>query len=135
MAEPSERLAQNLFIAAPSVSQWAGLAAFDAVDELEANVDRYRTNREILLSGIPEAGLDRLAPADGAFYVWAATDHLAADSQELCATWLADLGLAATPGVDFDPVRGHRFVRFSFAGSSEDMTRAVERLTAWSRSR
>ena len=135
LAEPIERLAQNLFIAAPSVSQWAGLAAFDAVDELEANVDRYRTNREILLSGLPEAGLDRLAPADGAFYVWAATDHLAADSQELCATWLADLGLAATPGVDCDPIRGHRFVRFSFAGSSEDMTRAVERLTAWSRSR
>ena len=125
LADAVERLAQNLFIAAPSVSQWAGLAAFDAGDELEANVSRYRTNRQILLDGLPAAGLDRLAPADGAFYVWAATDHLADDSQALCATWLSDLGVAATPGVDFDPERGHQYVRFSFAGSTTDITEAV----------
>ncbi|MEM7285865.1 MAG: aminotransferase class I/II-fold pyridoxal phosphate-dependent enzyme [Actinomycetota bacterium] len=135
LADPVERLAQNLFISAPSVSQWAGLAAFDCVDELEANVGRYRTNREILLEGLPVAGLDRLAPADGAFYVWAATDHLADDSQALCARWLSELGIAATPGVDFDPTRGHGFVRFSFAGSSEDITEAVERLADWTAAR
>ena len=132
LADRVERLAQNLFIAAPTVSQWAGLAAFDCTDELEANVARYRRNRDILLSGLPAAGLDRLAPADGAFYVWAATDHLAEDSQELCATWLTELGVAATPGIDFDPERGRGFVRFSFAGSEADMAEAVARLTAWS---
>ncbi len=131
LAERVERLAQNLFIAAPTVSQRAGLAAFDCTDELEANVARYRRNRDILLSGLPGAGLDRLAPTDGAFYVWAATDHLADDSQELCAEWLADLGVAATPGIDFDPSRGRGYVRFSFAGSEADMTEAVRRLTDW----
>ena len=128
-----ERLAQNLFIAAPTLSQFAGLAAFDCTDELEANVTVYRQNRAILLEGLPRAGIDRLAPADGAFYVYAQVDHLTSDSQALCASWLNELGIAATPGVDFDPARGHEFVRFSFAGAPADMHAAMDRLRGWSR--
>lgn len=128
---PVERLAQNLYISPPTLSQVAALAAFDAHDELALNVERYACNRRILLEGLPQAGLTDLAPADGAFYVWASVDHLTDDSQALCATWLDDLGIAATPGVDFDRARGRGHVRFSFAGSTADVTEAVTRLQAW----
>ncbi len=130
-----ERLAQNLFIAAPTLSQWAGLAAFDCGAELDSNVEQYRRNRDVLVSGLRAAGFDRLAPADGAFYVYAAVDHLTKDSEALCAEWLETLGVAATPGIDFDPARGHRFVRFSFAGSEQDMVEAVGRLEEWVKGR
>jgi len=125
------RIGQNATIAAPTLSQLAAVAAFDSHDECEANIGRYARNREILLEGLPAAGIDRLAPADGAFYVWARTDHLHDDSQALCARWLDELGIAATPGVDFDPADGHRFVRFSFAGSEADVAEAVRRLRDW----
>ena len=125
------RVGQNLTIAAPTLSQLGAVAAFDCHDELEANVARYAINRQILLDGLRAAGIDRLAPADGAFYVWAQTDHLADDSQPLCARWLDELGIAATPGIDFDPTHGHRFVRFSFAGSEDDVAQAVARLRDW----
>lgn len=125
---PVERLAQNLFIAAPTISQLAALAAFDCHDELRANVARYAHNRELLLDGLRAVGLDRLAPADGAFYVYADVSHLTDDSQALCARWLTELGVAATPGVDFDPQRGHRYVRFSFAGETEEIVEAIGRL-------
>jgi aspartate/methionine/tyrosine aminotransferase len=128
---PVERLAQNLYISPPTLSQVAALAAFDAHDELAGNVERYACNRRILLDGLPQAGLTDLAPADGAFYVWAGVDHLTDDSQALCATWLDDLGIAATPGVDFDRTRGRGHVRFSFAGSTADVAEAVARLQAW----
>lgn len=131
LVSPVERLAQNATIAAATVSQHAALGAFDSIDELEANVARYRTNREILLDGLPAAGLDRIAPPDGAFYIYANIDHLTHDSAELAARWLADLGIAATPGIDFDPAEGHRYIRFSFAGSTDDMIQTVERLAAW----
>jgi aspartate/methionine/tyrosine aminotransferase len=125
------RIGQNLTIAAPTLSQLAAVAAFDSRDECEANIARYSRNRRMLLDGLPEAGIDRLAPADGAFYVWAQTDHLADDSQELCARWLDELGVAVTPGIDFDPANGHRFVRFSFAGAEADVAEAVARLRDW----
>ena len=125
------RIGQNVTIAAPTLSQLAAVAAFDSHDECEANVARYTRNRRILLDGLPEAGIDRLAPADGAFYVWAQTDHLADDSQALCARWLDELGVAVTPGIDFDPANGHRFVRFSFAGAEADVAEAVARLRDW----
>ena len=125
------RIGQNAVIAAPTLSQLAAVAAFDSHAECETNVERYARNRQVLLDGLPAAGIDRLAPADGAFYVWAQTDHLADDSQALCARWLDELGVAATPGVDFDPVEGHRFVRFSFAGAEGDIVEAVGRLAAW----
>ena len=115
------------------MSQHAALGAFDSIDELEANVARYTANRQILLDGLPAAGLDRIAPPDGAFYLYANVDHLTDDSAELAALWLADLGIATTPGIDFDPAEGHRYIRFSFAGSNDDMSQTVQRLTDWAR--
>ncbi len=130
-----ERLAQNVIISAPTLSQIAAVAAFDCHDEARANVARYAESRRVLLDGLPAAGLDRLAPADGAFYVYAEVDHLTDDSQVLCDRWLDELAIAATPGVDFDPTRGHRFVRFSFAGATADIEEAVSRLARWANSR
>ncbi len=98
---------------------------------LAVNIARYGSNRSVLLEGLREAGIERLAPADGAFYIWACVDHLTDDSQALCALWLDELGIAATPGVDFDPDDGHRFIRFSFAGSTSDCVEAVKRLKTW----
>ena len=129
---PVERLAQNLMISPPTLSQYAGIAAFDGYDETEASVRRYAENRQVLLDGLPSAGIDRLAPADGAFYVYAAVDHLTDDSQELCSRWLDEIGLAATPGVDFDPTDGHKYVRFSYSESRDDMVEAMRRLKGWS---
>lgn len=131
VAEAIERLAQSLTVAPPTLSQLAAVAAFDCTDELDANVARYRANREVLLEGLPAAGINRLAPADGAFYVWADVDHLGFDSQDLCRRWLDELGVAATPGIDFDQPRGHRFVRFSYAGATDDLRRAMDRLARW----
>ena len=131
LVRPVERLAQNLFISPPTLPQWAGLAAFDCRAELDANVARYAASRELLLRELPRAGFDRFAPADGAFYLFADVSRLTNDSPEFCRRMLAEAGVAATPGVDFDPARGHRFVRFSFAGRTEDMARAAEKLQAW----
>ena len=128
---PVDRLAQNLVICPAAISQHVALAALDCRDELDAHVARYAENRRILLDGLPNAGLTDLAPADGAFYVWARTDHLAADSQDLAAEWLRELGVAATPGIDFHPTQGHRYIRFSFCGSTESMRAAVDALTTW----
>ena len=135
MAEVIERLSQSLTIAPPTVSQIAGLAAFDCLDELDRNVDRYRRNRQVILDGLGRAGIDRIAPADGAFYVWADVSHLTprvgSTSQDLARLWLEELGVAATPGIDFDQRRGHDFIRFSYASSTEAITEAMERLGRW----
>ena len=135
LVSPVERLAQNATIAPATVSQHAALGAFESIDELEANVDRYRENRSILLDGLPQAGLDRLAPADGAFYIYAEVSDLTDDAQDLCREWLLELGIAATPGIDFDPNEGHRYVRFSFAGAPDDMRETVARLKRWAAAR
>jgi len=130
-----ERLAQNLTIAPPTLSQIAGVAAFDSVEECESNVDRYATNRSILLEALPAAGLGNFAPPDGAFYVWVDVSDLLTDeildSQALCAHWLAELAVAVTPGVDFDPVRGGSFVRLSYATAEADIVEATRRLRDW----
>ena len=130
-----ERLQQNLYICAPHVSQVAGTAAFDCEDELDAHVVRYRANRAALLSGLATAGITEVAAADGAFYVYADVGHLlgagTADSMALCTRWLHEAGVATTPGYDFDLARGHRFVRFSYAGREDDIVRACERLAGW----
>ncbi|MEQ8665927.1 MAG: aminotransferase class I/II-fold pyridoxal phosphate-dependent enzyme [Rhodospirillales bacterium] len=126
-----ECLAQNLFISPPGISQYAAVTAFDCEAELDANVARYAANREVLLSRLPAAGLDRLASADGAFYVYADVSHLTDDSEAFCRAMLNEAGVAATPGTDFDPGRGHHFVRFSFAGSTEDMVAATDCLENW----
>ena len=128
---PVDRLAQNLVICPPTLSQHVALAALDCSPELESHVERYAQNRQILLDGLPKAGMTELAPADGAFYIWARTDHLAADSKLLAAQWLQQLGVAATPGIDFHPTDGHRFMRFSFCGTPETMRAAVDALTTW----
>jgi aspartate/methionine/tyrosine aminotransferase len=128
-----ECLAQNLFISPPTLSQVAGVAAFGCHEELRANVRRYAANRALLLEELPKAGLDRLASAEGAFYLWADVSRLTNDSQDFCRRMLAETGVAATPGADFDPERGARYVRFSFAGSTEDMAEAARRLRRWLR--
>ena len=125
------RLGQNVTISAPTLAQLAALAAFDCHPELQANVERYGMNRQVLLEGLPTAGIDRLAPADGAFYVYADVSSMTSDSQDLCARWLDELDVAVTPGIDFDPTRGHEFVRFSFAGSTSEMEEAIRRLRTW----
>ncbi|MGB0852812.1 MAG: pyridoxal phosphate-dependent aminotransferase [Pikeienuella sp.] len=131
MVRPIERLAQNFFICPPHVSQVAALAAMDAHEECEGNRAVYARNREILLNELPAAGLDRIAPCDGAFYLYTQVDHLTDDSRAFCQRMLAEAGVAATPGHDFDPVRGAGFVRFSFAGSTEDMVEGARRLKNW----
>ncbi|MDY0883705.1 pyridoxal phosphate-dependent aminotransferase [Dongia soli] len=131
LVQPVERLAQNLFISPPTLSQYAAIAAFDAHEELQQNVRRYAANRDILLNGLPEAGFDRLIATDGAFYVYADVSALTDDSVAFAQRILAEAGIAVTPGVDFDPQRGHHFLRFSFAGATEDMAEAVRRLKNW----
>ncbi len=131
LLRPVECLAQNLFISPPHVAQVAAEAAMDCAEELNANVARYRCSRDLLLAGLPAAGFPRLSPADGAFYLYADVSDRTNDSREFCARMLAEAGVAASPGVDFDRTRGHRFVRFSYCGPTADMAAAVERLTAW----
>lgn len=131
MVRVVERLAQNFFICPAHVSQVAALAAMDAVDECEANQTIYRKNREVLLEELPKAGFAKLAPCEGAFYIYAEVDHLTGDSREFCKRMLAEAGVAATPGHDFDPMRGAGTVRFSFARSTEDMIEGARRLKAW----
>ncbi len=128
-----ECLAQNLFISAPTLSQMAAVAAFDCTEELDRHVARYARNRELLLRELPKAGFDRIAPADGAFYVYADVSAMTDDSEAFCKRLLAETGIAATPGIDFDPARGRRFMRFSFAGAEETMAEAARRLIAWKR--
>lgn len=129
--ESVERLAQNFTICPPHVSQVAALAAFDATEELEANVAVYRANRALLLEELPRAGFASIAPPDGAFYLWADVSALCDDSATFCARMLAEAGVAATPGTDFDPDRGGAFVRFSFAGTTERMAEGARRLRTW----
>jgi len=131
LLRPVECLAQNLFISPPTLSQLAGIAAFDCGEVLDGYVARYARNRSLLLSELPKAGFDRLAPADGAFYIYADVGRLTNDSEDFCRRMLAEAGVAATPGVDFDPDRGNRFVRFSFAGSEADMAQAAAVLQDW----
>ena len=131
LIRPVERLAQNLFISAPHVAQVAAEAAFDCIPELEANRAAYRRSRAILLAGLPAAGFDRIAQADGAFYIWADVGRLTDDSPAFCARMLAEAGIAATPGVDFDPARGARFLRFSYCGPEAGMAEAPARLRRW----
>jgi aspartate/methionine/tyrosine aminotransferase len=131
LLRPVEVLAQNLFISPPSLPQHAAIAAFDCARELEANVARYRANRDLLLRELPKAGFVDFAPADGAFYLYCDVGHMTNDSEALCRRMLDEAGVAATPGTDFDPGRGARAVRFSFAGTLADMEEACARLVRW----
>ena len=123
-----ERLAQNLFICAPHVSQIAALAALDAVEEMEANRAVYATNRRLMLEGLPAAGFDRIAPPDGAFYIYADVSDLTTDSLGFARQILSQAGVAVTPGLDFDPRRGAQTLRFSYAGATADVVEGLARL-------
>jgi aspartate/methionine/tyrosine aminotransferase len=126
-------LAQNLFIAPPSLAQHAALAAFSCRDELDANVARYAANRSLLLEELPKAGFERFAPADGAFYLYADVAELTNDSRDFCQRMLREIGIACTPGMDFDPARGNGTLRLCFAGSTANMAEVARRLKAWRR--
>lgn len=126
-----ECLAQNLFISPPAISQHAGIAVFNCTDELDRHVVTYAKNRELLLRELPKAGFDKLASADGAFYIYADVSAMTNDSAAFCQRMLVETGVAATPGTDFDPSRGHQFIRFSFARDTADMKAAADKLIAW----
>jgi aspartate/methionine/tyrosine aminotransferase len=121
----------NLFLTPPSLAQHAGLIAMDCREELEGHLEVYRANRALLLEALPTLGLNSIAPPDGAFYIWADIRHLTNDSLAFCERLLRDTGVATAPGVDFDPVDGRRFIRFSFAVSTEETKEAIERMTPW----
>jgi len=133
IVRPMERLAQNLYISPPGVSQVAALGAFDAREELEANKRVYQANRDLLLRELPKAGLGNIVPADGAFYLYVDVSDITGDSGALARDMLAETGVAATSGVDFDEERGHCYLRFSYAGTHADITEAARRLQAWPR--
>jgi len=124
-----ECLAQNLTIAPPTLSQLAAVGVFAAKNELDARVVGYAANRAYLLEHLPRLGFEKLAPADGAFYLYADVAHLTNDSPQFCARLLSETGVALTPGTDFDSERGHLGLRFSYAGPMADMEEAVRRLT------
>lgn len=126
-----ERLAQNMFICPPHASQIAALAALDCTAELEANRAVYTNNRRLMLEGLPKAGFDRIAPPDGAFYIYADVSGLTDDSLRLAGEILDGAGVAVTPGIDFDPRRGHQWMRFSYARSTADIAEGLERLAAF----
>jgi len=121
----------NLFLTAPSLSQHAALAALDCREELEGHVAVYARNRALLLEALPALGLGAIAPPDGAFYIYADVGHLTEDSLTFCKTLLRDTGVATAPGIDFDPVDGHRFIRMSFAVSTAEIEEAIRRLVPW----
>jgi len=126
-----EKLAQNLFISPNAVSQRAALHAFDCRDELDGNVEGYRRNRDILLDALPKVGLGETAPADGAFYIYANVSKITNDSAEFCARLLENTGVAITPGIDFDTESGQDYVRISFAGETEEIRDAADRIVSW----
>jgi aspartate/methionine/tyrosine aminotransferase len=125
-----QRLASNMTVCPPTISQYAAIAAFtaEAKAELDSHVRRYAVNRDVLLRGLPEIGMGDLAPADGAFYAYANIGHRTDDSTLWCRRVLAETGVALAPGIDFDTVNGVRTVRFSFAGATADIEEALDRL-------
>jgi aspartate/methionine/tyrosine aminotransferase len=131
LVRPIERLQQNLAISVPTLSQIAAEAAFDGRAEMEEVKRGYQENRRILLEGLPRAGLDTFLPADGAFYLYANVAHVTGDSFDFAKRMLEEAGVAATPGADFDPVRGKHYLRFCYAGSAADMNEAVKRIGGW----
>jgi aspartate/methionine/tyrosine aminotransferase len=133
LLRPADCLTGNLTICPPALAQRAALGAFDPTSyvEADAHVARYAVNRGLLLDGLPRLGIPRLAPADGAFYVYADVSHLTADSMDLTYRLLAATGVAVAPGIDFDPVDGGRWIRLSCAGATEDVAEALKRLDGW----
>jgi aspartate/methionine/tyrosine aminotransferase len=133
LRRPVDVLTGNFTICPPVLAQHAAIEAFTDASyaECDGHVRRYAENRRILLDGLPRLGIDRLAPADGAFYIYADVGHLTDDSMTFCHTLLAETGIATAPGIDFDTESGNRFVRLSFAGTPAEVSEALERLGAW----
>src|ERR1700737_2952901 len=131
LVRPIERLQQNLAISVPTLSQIAAEAAFEGRAEMETIKHGYQENRRILIEGRPQAGLTKFLPADGAFYLYADVSAFTSDSFEFAKKMLEQAHVAATPGIDFDPVHGHQFIRFSYARSAEEMREAVARIGGW----
>ncbi len=130
LIQPIERLMQNLFISPPTLSQLSGVAAFNCREELDTNVAHYAINRELLLRELPKAGFEHLAPSDGAFYIYANVDHLTDNSEVYCRELLNRTGVAVTPGIDFDPQQGSRYVRFSYSEGRDVIAGAIRALMA-----
>jgi aspartate/methionine/tyrosine aminotransferase len=126
-----ERLQGNLSISVPALSQIAAEAAFDGHAEMESVKRGYEANRRILLEGLPRIGLDRMLPVDGAFYLYLDVSRFCDDSFDFAKRMLEEAHIAATPGADFDPVRGRQFLRLCYAGSAAEMHEAVARLEGW----
>jgi aspartate/methionine/tyrosine aminotransferase len=131
LARTIERLAQNLYISPPTISQVAAFGAFDGIDELEEIKAGYAANRALLLNELPAAGLASILPADGAFYLYVDVSALTSDSVAFAKTMLKEIGVAVTPGIDFDPVRGRHFVRFSYAEPQAAVREAARRIKSW----
>ena len=131
LVRPVERIAQSLYISAPELSQRAAVRAFGATAALEAVKQRYRANRQLLMRALPDMGLALAAPMDGAFYAYCDVSRWSNDSMDLARRLLRERFVAATPGVDFDPAEGHRYLRLSYAGSEDDVAEAVRRLRDW----
>ncbi|HEV8678968.1 MAG TPA: aminotransferase class I/II-fold pyridoxal phosphate-dependent enzyme [Stellaceae bacterium] len=131
LARSVECLAQNFYVSPPALSQLAALAAFSCRAELDGHVARYRTNRDRLIATLTKAGLSRFAPAEGAFYLYVDVSALTGDSLTFCRRMLEETGVATTPGRDFDPIHGDKWLRLSFAGSTEDIAEAASRLADW----
>lgn len=130
-----ERLAQNMFICPSHASQVLALAAFDCTDELDNYLEVYAANRDVLMAGLAAAGLTKYAPPDGAFYVYVDVSDYTDDARAFAAQILAEAGVAVTPGLDFDPVEGHKWLRFSYARATADIVEGVARLQTFMKDR
>lgn len=126
-------LTGNFTICPPVLSQIAAVSAFgpESIAEAEANLQHYSVNRSMLLDGLRRIGVDRLAPTDGAFYVYADVSDFTTDSLTFCSKLLGETGVAIAPGIDFDPARGNSYVRLSFAGPTSDIEAALDRIGSW----
>jgi aspartate/methionine/tyrosine aminotransferase len=131
LADSIDRLAGNFALCPPTLAQHAAVGAFEAYSELDENVARYKANRDLLLARLPGIGIDRIAPADGAFYLYADVSRFTQDSPAFVARLLSDVGVAVAPGIDFDPVDGGRFIRLAFAGDGAEIAQAVDVLGEW----
>ena len=131
LVDNAKKIAQNLFISAPTPNQYGALAAFDYYDELDAHLSRYQDNRDRLLAGLPAEFLGQHSPADGAFYLYVDISAISDDANDFARRMLHEAGVAVTPGTDFDQTEGGRYLRLSYAGSSRTITTAIDRINDW----
>lgn len=131
MTERMKKLAESLFVSAPTIAQHLAYKIFDHLDELDSYVADYRTNRDILIEELPKAGITNFTNAAGAFYIYADVHHLSNDSEQFCAKMLEEARVSVTPGTDFDLTRGHKGIRICYADSQENIIEACKRLKNW----